>query len=80
MNRLTNLAALALLVAAPAFAEPAAQDQAPAAQPAASADIKEMDALIVTGAVQQADAQRWSTDTDVAVPEISEDEWMPAAE
>ena len=78
MKRLT-LVAIALLVAAPAFAEPAAQDQAPAGQ-TASADIKEMDALIVTGAVQEADAQRWSTDTDVAVPEISEDEWMPAAE
>jgi hypothetical protein len=78
MKRLT-LVAIALLVAAPAFAEPAAQDQAPAGQ-AATTDIKEMDALIVTGAVQDADAQRWSTDTDVAVPEISEDEWMPAAE
>ena len=78
MKRLT-LVAIALLVAAPAFAEPAAQDQAPGGQ-AATTDIKEMDALIVTGAVQDADAQRWSTDTDVAVPEISEDEWMPAAE
>jgi hypothetical protein len=85
MKRLPSLAIalLAALAVAPAWADSAtAQDTPQTPQtgqlttPERTAP-RELDALVVTGATDDADGQRWAAKDD-AVPEISDSDWVPA--
>ena len=80
--RLAAIALTVAVVALPAWAEPAAkQDAPPPTGQLTTPDrptTRELDALIVTGATEDKNGQRWANDSNAKVPEIADSDWVPA--
>jgi hypothetical protein len=79
--RLAAIALTVAVVALPAWAEPAAKQDAPPTGQLTTPDrptTRELDALIVTGATEDKDGQRWASDSKAQVPEISDADWLSA--
>jgi hypothetical protein len=81
-SRLAAIAVVAVLVALPAWAEPATKQDAPPTGQLTTPDrptTRELDALIVTGATEDKDGQRWADDSKSKVPEIADSDWVAEA-